>query len=87
MVQARSGRYLSGKFTHAGSFDGNTLLVLTMEGVTEETDSKVERRCMHTVSKRLIGGEQLASSGCWTPYSDSVRNTGNVFVSVKFYRE
>ena len=52
--------------THSGRFGGNTLLVLSLERVTEETDRKVERRCQHTVPRELDSDKQAASNGSGT---------------------
>jgi len=45
-------------FTHPGCFDSNTLLVLSIERVTEETDRKVKRGRQHTVPRRLDSDER-----------------------------
>ena len=37
------------KWTYSTLFDGNTLLVLAFEGVSEETNSKVQGRSQHTI--------------------------------------
>ena len=37
------------KWTYSTLFDGDTLLVLAFEGVSEETNSKVQGRSQHTI--------------------------------------
>jgi len=57
-VQVRRLGWTAEKFTHPSCFDGNTLLVLSVEGVTEETDRKVKGRRQHTVPRGSGGDEQ-----------------------------
>jgi hypothetical protein len=80
--QKLSTAYKKGE-TYAVFFDSDTLLVLALKGIAEESDCKIHRRCEHAVP--------VNSSVCnivvWKEgktYCDSVRKTGIVFDWVKF---
>ena len=57
--------------THTAVFDGDALFVLSLEGVTEETDGKVNGRGPHAVSVyagvRIIFAEFGSSQRTETP--------------------
>jgi len=62
-VTCVSGNDKEGPRTHAVVLNGNALLILSLEGVPEETNSKVHSRGPHTVSVRPFIGTILASLG------------------------
>lgn len=70
--------------TYTLSFDGDTLLVLTLEGIAEESNRKVERRREHAVSNESASARAVKRNELSPAYCDSVRKTGIVFVSEKF---
>jgi hypothetical protein len=61
------------------------LLILTFKWVTKETNGEIHRRRKHTIPIKMAN---IVSTGKdYNPndtYWDSVRNTGMVFVAVKF---
>lgn len=65
-------------------FDSDTLLVLTLEGIAEESDCKIQGRCEHTVSEKRHVCMTLRGVKQRETHCDSVRKTGIVFDSVKF---
>ena len=49
--------------THAVMFNGNALLILSLEGVSEETNSKVHSRGPHAISVRRVVRMNLGQFG------------------------
>ena len=73
------------KPTHPGCFNEYALLILSFERVTKETARKIECGCQHTIPRESSGDEMLAPKSVGKTNWDSVRKTGNVFVTVKFF--
>lgn len=66
--------------TYSFGLNHDLLLILTLQGVTKKSKSKVLRRVQHPRSSYVIFGKRIADP--WTTYWDSVLNTGIVFVSL-----
>jgi hypothetical protein len=84
-IQTKVWDMVSEMPTHPGRFNEYALLVLSFEGITEETTREIECGCQHAIPRESSGDEKSVPKGLGITNWDSVRKTGNVFVAVKFF--